>query len=201
VRTSRPDLVLTLLVAASLAGCGGAGAETAGGGDIAVVDSVLPMPVMLDRFRAGILEPTRLASGADSRDGLVRDVVRALETADTASLARLTVGLAEWAWLYFPTSVQAHPPYELPPGLAWFQLEEGNRRAVLRALDRLGGSALEYHEHTCPRDPAAEGDNRVWTGCLVRVTRPGGEPSDLRLFSAILERDGRFAILSWTNDF
>jgi len=166
-----------------------------------VVDSVFPMSVMLDRFRAGIAEPARLTSGADSRDALVEAVVRAVEARDTAACESLAIGMAEWVWLYFPTSAQASPPYELPPALAWFQLQEGNRKGLLRALQRLGGAKLDYGGYTCDPEPTIEGMNRVWIGCMVTLGRDGEAPSAVRLFSAILERDGRFAILSFANDF
>jgi len=135
----RPPLLLQTVACLLAAACGdgpGGGAAAAdtpaSAAPAGVVDSVLPMDVMLDRFRAGVAEPDGLAGGADSRDELVLQVVRALEAADTLAFERLGVSLAEWAWLYFPNSVQARPPYELPPALAWFQLQEGNRQGVLR---------------------------------------------------------------------
>ncbi|GMV08205.1 MAG: hypothetical protein AMXMBFR53_44800 [Gemmatimonadota bacterium] len=166
-----------------------------------VVDSVLPMPVMMERFRTGLPEPVALAGGEESRDALVERVVRALQAADTAAFEGVTVGLSEWAWLYYGTSAQARPPYELPPGLAWVQLQENNRSGVLRALERLGGKALDYRGYACDPEPTVEGENRVWIGCLVTLAVDGGEAAPLRLFSAILERGGHFKVLSFANDF
>jgi len=175
--------------------------ETAPEAARGVVDSVLPMPVMMERFRTGLPEPTRLAGGEDSRDALVERVVRALAEADTAAFEGFTVGLSEWAWLYYATSAQARPPYELPPGLAWVQLQENNRKGVLRALERLGGKALDYRGYACDAEPTVEGENQVWIGCLVTLGVDGGEPTPLRLFSALLERDGLLKVLSFANDF
>ncbi len=166
-----------------------------------VVDSVLPMDVALDRFRADLAEPDRLRSGADTRDALVQGVIDALAANDTAAFERLAVDRAEWAWLYFPTSTVARPPYELPPALAWFQLQERNRRGVLRALRELGGHEIDSRGYACDPEPTEEGANLLWTGCTVTLSRDGGEPVTIRLFGAILERDGRFAVLSFTNDF
>ena len=159
------------------------------------------MDVALDRFRADLEEPARLKSGADSRDGLVRGVIDALAANDTSAFETLAVDRAEWAWLYFPTNVLSKPPYELPPALAWFQLQETNRKGALRALRELGGHELDYRGYTCGPEPSVEADNRVWTGCLVTVGRDGDAPIPLKLFGAILERDGRFAVLSYDNDF
>ena len=206
----KPTAVLPLL-ALLLVACGRSGPETAEAMAAAPsaqpdaapirVDSILPMDVALERFRADLREPTRLTSGAGTRDALVRDVIVALAASDTAALARLAVDRAEWAWLYFPTSPVAKPPYELPPGLAWMQLREGSRKGALRALRELGGHRLDLRDYTCAEAPRAEGDNRLWTGCRVTLSRDGAEAVTLSLFGAILERDGHFAILSFTNDF
>lgn len=166
-----------------------------------VVDSVFPMEMMLARFRADIPEVPAMTSGAGDRDALVTTVVQALQEADTSAFEPMTVTLGEWAWLYFPTSLQAQPPYELPPGMAWLQVQQGNRVGVLRALERFGGQALDYQGYACSPEPTVEGANRVWVGCLVQLGRNGEEATPVRLFSAILERDGHFAILSFANDF
>ena len=197
---------LALVVAGLLVACGGepdAAPETRAADDAPaqVVDSVFPMDVMLARFRAELTEPSSLGRGADSRDALVEAVVQALQAADTTAFEGLAVDMAEWAWLYYPTSVQALPPYELPPGMAWLQLQENNRRGALRALERLGGHELAYGGYACDPEPTLEGDNKLWIGCLVNLGVDGAEPAPTRLFSAILERDGRFAVLSFANDF
>lgn len=166
-----------------------------------VVDSVIPMEEAVARFRAHLPKPTGLSSGADSRDELVAKIVQALEAQDTLAFEDLAVNRAEWAWLYFPTDVLSEPPYELPPSLAWFQLQETNRKGVLRALRELGGHRLAYQACTCSEAPSLEGKNRVWTGCRVTLRRDDGDPVALRLFGAILERGGRFAVLSYDNDF
>lgn len=42
---------------------------------------------------------------------------------------------------------------------------------------------------------------RTWEGCSVRVTPPEGDPFDMHLFGSILERDGVFKFVSYTNDY
>jgi hypothetical protein len=165
-----------------------------------VIDSVLPMDVALDRFRKDLPRPDSLR-GTGNRDTLVLRVIEALRTSDTTALERLAANRAEWAWLFYPTNVQAKPPYELPPGLAWFQLQEANRKGVFRALRELGGHRLDLRGYRCDPKPTVEGDNRLWTGCTVTLGRDGAAPVTMHLFGAILERDGRFAILSFANDF
>jgi hypothetical protein len=187
-------------LALALLGCGADTHhhETAAGN---VIDSVLPMDVMLARFRKDLPEPTALHGALESRDTLVRRVVSALEANDTLAFAQLAVNAAEWAWLFFPTDLLSRPPYELPPGLAWFQLQETNRQGVFRALRTFGGQQLEYRGYECAEQPTVEGQNRIWIGCRVLLARDGAETAPVRLFSAILERGNRFLVLSYANDF
>ncbi len=166
-----------------------------------VVDSILPTEVALGRFRKDLPEPAGLTGGAGNRDTLVRRVIDALRTSDTLAFKRLAVSRAEWAWLYYPTNVLARPPYELPPALAWFHLQETNRKGVFRALRQFGGKPLQYQGYRCAPEPVVEGENRIWTGCVVTLAVGGERPADVRLFSSILERGGRVAILSYHNDF
>jgi len=188
-------LALTLLACRA----GGDGRQSAGG-DV-VVDSVLPMEVMLTRFREDVPRPSTLHGDWDSRDALVREVITALEASDTAAFERLAVDRGEWAWLYFPTNVLSRPPYELPPGLAWFQLQETNRQGVFRALREFGGRRLDYRGYRCNAEPTTEGENLLWIGCSVTIGRDSAPPAPIRLFSTILERGGHFLILSYANDF
>jgi hypothetical protein len=166
-----------------------------------VVDSVFPMDVMLARFREGVAQPEALGAGAANRDSLVARAIRALAAQDTSAFQALSIDLPVFAWLYFPTTATASAPYELPPGLAWLQLEEENRKGLFRALRELGGHDVAYGGHECDPTPASEGDNRIWTRCTVTIRVDGGEPRTARLFSSILERDGHFVVLSWANDF
>jgi hypothetical protein len=127
-------------------------------------------------------------------------VVRALAAQDTAALERLALGLSEFAWLYYPSSVLAEPPYELPPGLAWLQIGEENRRNVYRALALLGGKRLRYVGHSCGETPSQEGENRIWSQCSVTLAVDGEEAAPVRILSSIVERDGRFVVLSYASD-
>ena len=196
---------LPFLLTASLAACGADATDDAhaisASDDAAVVDSALAMPVLIDRFRADVADPGRLKHRADDRDALVHAVVHALEQADTSALEALAIDRAEFAWLYFPGAPVAQAPYELPPGVAWLQIQQESRLGALRALRDLGGRDLELHGYACAPDPQLQGDNRVWTDCRMSLTVDGGASRELRLFGAILERDGELAILSFANDF
>jgi hypothetical protein len=162
------------------------------------VDSSISPAVELARFREGLTQPRELASGANSRDGLVGAFVRALAKRDTGALADLLLTRAEFAYLYYPTNPQAQPPYNLSPGLMWFMLEGHSRRGVTQLLAQRAGQELHFAGYTCQRS-LRQGENTVWTGCTVRRRASDGQTMIETLFGPIVERDGRFKFASYAN--
>jgi hypothetical protein len=163
------------------------------------VDSVVPRDVALARFREGLREPTGLSGGAASREALVGTFVRALERRDSATIAVLALDRAEFAWLYYPTSPEARPPYDLEPGLMWFLLEGRSRQGLTHLLEERGGRPLGYLEHACEGAPRLEGANSVWAPCVVVRLQAPGDTVGERLFGAIVERGGTFKFVSYAN--
>ncbi|HXG43556.1 MAG TPA: hypothetical protein VNJ71_02245 [Gemmatimonadales bacterium] len=192
-------LVFALLAAAGLAPSCSAPRPREPALAASAVDSALPPAEALRRFRREIPEVAALQGGATTRDGLVERFVHALEARDTVVLAALVLTRAEFAWLYYPTSRMARPPYELPPDLAWFQLDLRGQRGIAAALEAFGGRRLAYRGYDCPQKPVVEGRNRLWAPCLVRLAGPGGREERLRLFGAILERGGVWKFVNYSN--
>ncbi len=205
-----------LLLAGLTAACartesdqGGALARTASGdtarpwrktGD--VIDSILPMPEYLRRFRQGLVEPARLMGGAASQDELARQFLAAVSARDTAAFAALAVSRAEFAWLVFPHHRYHNPPYELDPEIFWMQLTAGSSTGLHRTLERYGGARLALVSLGCGRDTLqiTSGPLTVWSNCNMRY-RAGDSVDGRRLFGSIVERDGRMKLLSFANDF
>jgi hypothetical protein len=195
-------IVLGLVAAAGLAACGPAPADDwghAGPAAGVVVDSAVPREQALRRFREGVPVATGLTGGAPSREALVRAFVRATEAADTAALRALALTRAEFAWLYYPTTPQGLPPYDLSPALLWFVTEGASSQGLGRLLAERAGRPLEYAGHACDPTPSVEGENRVWGPCVVRRLRAPGDTVAERLFGQILERGGRFKLVSLAN--
>lgn len=164
------------------------------------VDSVLPMDESLRRFRADLPEaPTDLAGGSTSREALVRTFVQALERSDTLALASLVLSRAEFAYLYYPSSPLAAPPYQLSPSLMWFQLQENNRKAGAALLGKRGGVHLEYLGHDCAASER-QGANTIWSKCRVLRRSSDGVEQSERLFGTILERNGRYKLVGLSNE-
>jgi len=171
-----------------------------GRGAPSVVDSVVPWDIALTRFREGLAEPGGLEGGAESREELVRAFMEALERRDTLALDRLIVSRAEFAFLYYPTVPEAHPPYDLSPALLWFMLREASHTGVRRALMDQSRSPLRYLAHECDAQPSRQGDNLVWGPCVLRRLTSAGDTVTARLFGPILQRRGHFKFISYSND-
>ncbi len=166
------------------------------------MDSILPIEEELRRFRDDLgPAPSRLSGGAASRDALVGRFVEALAASDTAAFADMLMTRDEFGWLYYPHTRYTARPYELAPALFWFQIENGTSRGIGRLLDRLGGTSLVVFGYRCAAEPLVEEPNRIWEECSLTVDPPESEPSEMRLFGSILERDGVFKFISYTNDF
>jgi hypothetical protein len=164
-----------------------------------VVDSIHPPEEAMRRFREHLPVVSGLEDAERSRDSLVRRLVRAVEGRDTAALRRIVMTRAEFAHLYYPTSPHARPPAQQPPALVWFLNSQASEKGVSRALDRFGGRSLEVRGYTCASSPRVEGGNTIWDDCRLHVGA-GGDTSSIRLFGGIIERDGRFKVLSYAND-
>ena len=206
LRTKLGKTLYIAAVAAVAAGCDMA-AEAGGRPEKTVaspslkIDSILPAGESLRRFRAGLPVVTELTGAARTRDKLVLEFISALERADTAALAKLRVSRAEYAFLYFPSSVYSRKPYELPPDIAWLLSEQNSEKGSTRLLRRLSGRELRFDGYTCGPS-AREQDNVFWRDCQVSYTDPAGSVRvTRRLFGAIIQREGRYKFLSYANDF
>lgn len=160
------------------------------------VDSILPRLEALRRFQAGSREVDTLEGGASSRDALIDQFVRAVETRDMVALGRLALNRDEFAFLYYPTAPQGLPPYELAPDLLWFLLQSNGEKGLARTRESLGSRPLGFVGYRCDPRPSREGVNLVWGPCVLRWRR-GNQTGDARLFGLIIERAGRFKFVDY----
>jgi hypothetical protein len=165
-----------------------------------IIDSILPVEEEIRRFQATISrKPTSLVNGAGSRSALIARFVRALERSDTTALLRLVVDRAEFGHLIYPTSPNAAPPYRQSPDLVWLSRSASTDKAVTRLLRRFGGKPLGYTGFACPDSADHQAMNAVWFGCVVKRVEARGDTTQLRMFGAIVAREGRFKFLSLAN--
>jgi hypothetical protein len=164
------------------------------------VDSVVSREEALRRFRADLRDPPVALSGDHrTREALVRQLVYVLAQRDTLALEPLVITRAEFAYLYYPNSPLSMPPYDLGPGLMWFQLQESNRKAALALLRERAGKPLRYASHQCDRSER-QGANTIWSECSVLRRAPGRSAWREQLFGTIIERDGRFKFIALSNE-
>lgn len=200
-----------LLAAPALAACGGLdpdahpaplarGVVAHGAGEPAGRDARdVELDSALAAFRAPLPPVVALDGGERSRDALVARFVRAVERADTNDLRALAMSRAEFAYLYYPGSAHTRRPSRQEAPLVWFLHLQESQKGISRALARRGGRPLGLLGYRCAPAPVREGRNVLWHDCLLRLAG-GGDTSEVRLFGAVLERDGRFKLHSFAND-
>ena len=163
-------------------------------------DSILPMAVMIARFQTDRPAVTSFDDGAArSRDALVARVVEAVADSNAAALHALTLNAAEFGHLYFPTSIFSREPYAQPPEVTWLLMSQNGRKGLVRLLREYGGQSLGVAGHACGSEPKVEGSNRIHEPCTVRIRGTDGRVEEVRLFGSIIERAGRFKLMSLSN--
>ncbi|CAN5768166.1 hypothetical protein BH23GEM11_BH23GEM11_05600 [soil metagenome] len=206
-----PAALILTLAACLLAACGtqdSAGDAAADTGSVATaearapvhVDSIFPAEEEIRRFRVGMSPVSALAGGENSKEALVDALLRRLEAADTTGVSELAMTRTEFAYLYYPYTMYTHPPYELSPALVWFQLQNRSSRGLGRLLRDYAGKPLYDTGLKCPDEGEPFGAGRIWNGCAVLGVVPTGESVEEQLFGSILELDGRFKLVSFTNE-
>lgn len=168
-----------------------------------VVDSARTPEEDLRRFREALGGTPVLAlrGGSASRDGLVRRVVKAVSRRDTAELRAMALTAREFADLVYPSSLYMRPPYTQPAALTWMQIANGSVQGFTRLIRRRGGVPFVLDSYKCEPDPKREGENLLWSGCVLRLIAPNEGFRSERWFGSIIERDRRFKFVSYANQF
>jgi hypothetical protein len=166
-----------------------------------VIDSALPIDTLLARFRATIPDtPTTLVGGERSPERLTRALLDAISGQDTATIRRLVLSRAEYAWLYYPHTRYTRPPYELGAELLWIQISENSEKGIVRLLRRYGGSTLRYQALSCPDSSVTEGPNTLLGPCRVTFAAADSAARTLQIFGSIISRDGQVKFVSYANE-
>jgi hypothetical protein len=168
-----------------------------------VVDSIFPVEEEVRRFKATIGGAPLMAfqRASESRDALVRRIVRDVAKGDTTDLAATAITPREFIDLVYPSSPFTRPPYTESPAIVWMQIANPSNSGFLRLTRRLGGQPFEYESHRCAERPERQGKNTLWVGCTIRVLIPQHETITQTWFGTIIERDGRFKVMSFRNQF
>lgn len=192
-------VILVLFLVLAVAGCREA---TPAAAAKAPVNSFTPESTRareLAEFRTGVPEVTELEHGASSLDSLAREVVTAMVARDSVRLRQLTLSRQEFAWIYYPTTPQGKPPYDLDPATMWLTIDAQSSKGLGRAEERLGGKKVVFEKITCEGAASIEGDNRVHGPCTIKLGGGKDVAGEGRLFGLVVERQGRWKVLSYVN--
>jgi hypothetical protein len=166
-----------------------------------IVDSVFPVEEQIRRYQATVSDtPSTFRGGNASRDALVEAFLEAVEVRDAAALSGLVIDRAEYAFLYYPNSRFARPPYQLPPDVLWLQIQNTQSRSLTRLFRQLEERAFAPEGYRCEEAPVEAGPIRIWEDCHVLVPGEAEPVVGLRLFGSIVEHRGRFKFLSLSNE-
>jgi len=191
------SFVTLLLILAGLTACEGTPRAEAAATSAFTPDSV--RQVELARFRADLPMVGALQGGAATRDALVGEVVAAFASRDTVALRNLVLSRAEYGWLYYPTTPQGRPPYDLDPATLWLTLSAQSERGAARALEHLAGRSVVFLGSSCDSVSSREGENTIYGPCTVRLVVAPHDTSEGRLFGLVIERHGRWKLVSYAN--
>ena len=168
-----------------------------------VVDSALSVDEEVRRFRVAVGGDTvtSFAHASASRDELIKRVVRSVARTDTNELRHTLVSPREFVDLIYPSSQYTHPPYRQSPGLVWMTITNHSASGLSRLVARRAEAALKLSSYSCDDKPEIQGENKLWTGCVVHLTDAKGDTTTQRWFGSIVERAGQFKLLSFRNQF
>lgn len=168
-----------------------------------VVDSILPIDEEIRRFKAAVggREVAALQDASPSRDALVRRIVADVANGDSLDLARAAITPREFIDLVYPTSPYTHAPYRQAPGLVWMSIANHSQSGYTRLVRRRGGVGLALASYACDERPEIQGENRLWSKCVLRLVGPERDTTTQRWFGTILERAGRFKLIGYANQF
>ncbi len=168
-----------------------------------VIDSILPIEEEIRRFSnaVGGSPVTALADASPSRDALVRRIVDDVARNDTIDLAKAAITPREFIDLLYPSSPYTHAPYRQAPGLVWMGIANHSRSGYVRLARRRGGVAFRLSRYACDAKPEIQGENTLWSSCIVTLVDPQNVTTHERWFGSILERSGRFKLVGFSNQF
>lgn len=181
----------------ALSGCDSSAVRTA---ERPPVDSALSRGLAMAQFRATTDSAVTLSGGVSSQHELAVAWVAAVAESDTAALRRMVLNAAEFAWLFYPSTPQGLPPYDLSPALMWEMLARQTNAGMDYVLRKTGGRPLELAAFNCGDKPDVEGENLIWGPCVMTVVRGTGDTLVARLTGPVIERHGMLKFVSYTND-
>lgn len=168
-----------------------------------VVDSILPVEEMLRRFRGrvGGTPVTALQDASPTRDALVARFLKAVTAGDSTDLRAMALTAREFADLVYPEGPNTKPPYKEDPAIVWMTIQNPSQSGYTRLLRRTDEIPTRLSDYRCTGPTERQGRNIFTAGCVLRLVGKDGVITPHRYFGSIIERDHRFKIVSYRNEF
>ncbi len=168
-----------------------------------VIDSILPVEEMLRRFKAkvGGTPVTALQNASPTRDALVARFMKAVAASDSSELRAMALNAREFADLVYPESPNTKPPYKEDPALMWMTIQNPSQSGYIRLVRRTEEIPTKLVDYHCDGKTETQGQNTFISGCILRLNGKDGVTTSHRYFGSIIERDHKFKIVSYRNEF
>jgi hypothetical protein len=149
-------------------------------------------------------EPTRpaapLANTFDSAEALTQAVLSAIAANDRVRLLDLALSESEFRELVWPELPTSRPERNVPLDYAWGQLKQNSDGFLQQTLARYGGKPLRFVRLNFTGETTQYQSFRVMRDSEVVATDDSGRDLVLRLFGAVLVKDGRYKVFSYVVD-
>ncbi len=142
--------------------------------------------------------PNRKLQGAEASEwALSLKALEALEKRDAAALGALRITEREYKDLLFPELPAAGPGQTIPVDTHWYLLDMKSLKGLREVIQDYGGEKLELLE-VIPTGGVEEYKTfKLLKKVELRVRRPNGEESRIRVFGSIFVLDGQFKVVSF----
>ena len=85
--------------------------------------------------------------------------------------------------------------------MIWRTIENPSQSGFIRLIRRSGQIPTKLFDYSCTGKTETQGKNRFISGCILRVIDKKGETTSHRYFGSIIERGGKYKIVSYRNEF
>lgn len=144
--------------------------------------------------------PVPLPHSAPTPEEAARRALDLIAAGDRAALLDLALGETEFREAVYPELPASRPERNTSADFVWRSLHQKSRNSLAFTLDRYAGQRLELVAVDFLGETTDYGSYRVHRKTALKVRRPDGAETVVRLFGSMIERAGRYRIFSFVTD-
>lgn len=144
--------------------------------------------------------PVPLPHSAPTPEEAARRALDLIAAGDRAALLDLALGETEFREAVYPELPASRPERNTSADFVWRSLHQKSRNSLAFTLDRYAGQRLELVAVDFLGETTDYGSYRVHRKTTLKVRRPDGAETVVRLFGSMIERAGRYRIFSFVTD-